>query len=109
MFIDIFKKNGVKVQVLTDGEYYFFFTIGYFVGKAQRYKSVPNGKGGTAYLWLAERSEQISQETMINYIRKAEQGTENHPFEHHFRWKNEDKKPQHELPFNINITLERRK
>lgn len=109
MFIDVFKKKGVKVEVLTDGEYYFFFTIGWFVAKAQRYTSEPNGKGGTAYFWLLERSEQISKETVEKYIRKAEQGTDYYPVEHHFRWKNEDKRPQHELPFNINITLERRK
>ena len=109
MFMDFFKRAGVKVEVLSNGEYYFFFTVGWFVAKAQRYASEPDGKGGTVYYWLVERSEQISKETIEKYIRKAESGTEHYHVEHAFRWQNEDNKPQHELPFNINIKLERRK
>lgn len=108
MFIDYIKVKGVKVEVLSNGECYFFFTVGWFVGKVQRYASEPDGKGGTVYYWLAERSEQISKETIEKYIRKAESGTEHYHVEHAFRWQNEDNKPMHELPYNINITITKR-
>lgn len=109
MFIDYFKKNRVKIEVLTDGEFYFFFTIGWFVAKARR-TNIEQNNGNTwnvTYHWEVERTEQISQETIEKYIRKAEPSTDYLHKAHVFRYINEDNKPQHELPFSINIKLER--
>lgn len=111
MFIDFFKRAGVKVEVLTDGGYYFFFTLGWFVAKARRTDWGKNNGNSwnVTYEWEVERTEQISQATIEKYINKAEPSTDYLHKTHVFRYINEDNKPQHELPYSINIQLERLK